>query len=66
MRTYRSHDFKADDFNDTRTQLQHAQNELTTAQSYVHHLETELHEQDEQLKVSQAQAVDLHHEVEHL
>jgi multidrug resistance efflux pump len=66
MRTYRSHDFKADDFNDTRTRLQHAQNELTTAQSYVHHLETELHEQDEQLKVSQAQAVDLHHEVEHL
>jgi hypothetical protein len=39
---------------------------LTAAQSYVHHLETELHERDEQLEVSQAQTVDLQHEVEHL
>jgi hypothetical protein len=35
-----------------RTQLQHAQDELTAAQSYVHHLETELHERDEQLEAS--------------
>jgi septal ring factor EnvC (AmiA/AmiB activator) len=47
MRTYRSCDFKTDDLDDTRTRLQHAQDELTAAQSYVHHLETELHERDE-------------------
>jgi septal ring factor EnvC (AmiA/AmiB activator) len=46
MRTYRSRDFKTDDLDDTRTQLQHAQDELTTAQSYVRHLEIELHERD--------------------
>jgi hypothetical protein len=66
MRTYRSRDFKTDDLDDIRTRLQHAQDELTAAQSYVHHHETELHERDEQLEVSQAQAVDLHHEVEQL
>jgi peptidoglycan hydrolase CwlO-like protein len=66
MRTYRSRDFKTDDLNDTHTQLQHAQDELVAAQSYVHHLETELHERDEQLDTSQAQAIDLQHEVEHL
>jgi chromosome segregation ATPase len=66
MRTYHSRDFKTDDLDDTRTRLQHAQDELTAAQSYIHHLETELHERDEQLEVSQAQAVDLQHEVEHL
>jgi hypothetical protein len=54
MRTYHSRDFKANDLNDTRTQLQHAQDELTAAQSYIHHLETELHEKDEQLEASQA------------
>jgi chromosome segregation ATPase len=47
MRTYRSCDFKIDDLDDTRTQLQHAQDELTFAQSYIHHLETELHKRDE-------------------
>jgi chromosome segregation ATPase len=66
MRTYRSHDIKADDLDDTRTWLQHAQDELTTIQSYVHHLETELHERDDLLEASQAQAADLQHEVEHL
>jgi chromosome segregation ATPase len=66
MRTYRSRDFKANDLNDTRTRLQHAQDELTVAQSYIHHLKTELHERDEQLEASQAQTVDLLHEVEHL
>jgi chromosome segregation ATPase len=66
MRTYHSRDFKTDDLNDTRTQLQHAQDELVAAQSYVHHLKTELHERDEQLDASQAQAIDLQHEVEHL
>jgi chromosome segregation ATPase len=66
MRTYRSHDFKADDLDDTRTRLQHAQDELTAAQSYIHHLETELHERDEQLEASQAQATNLYHEVEQL
>jgi hypothetical protein len=66
MRTYHSHDFKADDLNDTCTWLQHAQDELTATESYVHHLEIELHERDKQLEASQAQAVDLQHEVEHL
>jgi peptidoglycan hydrolase CwlO-like protein len=46
--------------------LQHAQDELVAVQSYVHHLKTELHERDEQLEASQAQAVDLQHQVEHL
>jgi hypothetical protein len=59
MRTYRSCDFKTDDLDDAHTQLQHGQDELTAVQSYIHHLETELHERDEQLKASQAQAVDL-------
>jgi hypothetical protein len=44
MRTYRNCDFNTDDLDDTRTRLQHAQDELVAAQSYVHHLETELHE----------------------
>jgi hypothetical protein len=60
MRTYRSRDFKTDDLDDTRTWLQHAQDELSVARSYVHHLETE------QLEVSHAQAIDLQHKVEHL
>jgi hypothetical protein len=66
MRTYRSRDFKTDDLDDTHTQLQHARDEPVAAQSYVHHLETELHERDEQLEASQAQAADLQHQVEHL
>jgi peptidoglycan hydrolase CwlO-like protein len=66
MRTYRSRDFKTDSLDDTRTRLQHAQDDLTAAQSYVHHLETELHEWDEQLEASQAQVADLQNEVEHL
>jgi hypothetical protein len=61
MRTYRSRDFKTDDLDDTHTRLQHAQDELVAAQSYVHHLVTELHERDEQLEASQAQAADLQH-----
>jgi septal ring factor EnvC (AmiA/AmiB activator) len=66
MRTYHSRDFKTDDLDDTRTWLQHAQEELVAAQSYVHQLETKLHERDEQLEASQAQAADLQHQVEHL
>jgi chromosome segregation ATPase len=65
MRTYRSRDFKTDDLDDTRTRLQHAQDKLVAAQSYVHHLESELHERDKQLEASQAQAADLQHQVEH-
>jgi chromosome segregation ATPase len=66
MRTYHSHDFKTDDLDDTHTRLQHAQDELVAAQSYIHHLETEQHERDEQLEASQAQTADLQHQVEHL
>jgi hypothetical protein len=66
VRIYHSRDFKTDDLDDTRPRLQHAQDELTAAQSYVHHLETELHKRDEQLEASQVQAADLQHEVEHL
>jgi hypothetical protein len=47
IRMYRSRDFKINLLDDARTQLWHALDELTTAQSYVHHLETELHERDE-------------------
>jgi hypothetical protein len=61
MRTYHSCNFKTDNLDDTRTQLQHTQDELVDAQSYVHHLETELHERDEQLEASQAQTADLQH-----
>jgi hypothetical protein len=39
---------------------------LVAAQGYIHHLETELHERDEKLEVSQAQAVELQDAVEHL
>jgi peptidoglycan hydrolase CwlO-like protein len=66
MRTYRSRDFKTNLLNDTRTRLQHAQDELTAAQTYVHHLGTELHERDEQLEISQAQTTELQNAVEHL
>jgi chromosome segregation ATPase len=66
MKTYRSRDFKTNDLDDTCTRLQHAQDELDAAQSYVHHLETELYERDEQLEASQAQAVDLQHQVGNL
>jgi peptidoglycan hydrolase CwlO-like protein len=66
MRTYRSRDFKTDDLDDSRTWLQHAQDELVAAQGYVHHHETELHDRDEQLEASQAQATNLQHQVEHL
>jgi hypothetical protein len=66
MRTYRSHYFKTDGLDDTHIRLQHAQDELVAVQSYVHHLKTELHERDEQLEASQAQAVDLQHQVEHI
>jgi chromosome segregation ATPase len=66
MRTYHSHDFKTEDLDDTRTRLQHAQDVLVAAQSYIHHLETELHERDEQLEASRAQAADLQYQVEHL
>jgi chromosome segregation ATPase len=66
MRTYHSRDFKTDDLDDTRTRLQHAQDELVAAQSHVHHLETELHERDEQLEASQAHTADFQHQVEHL
>jgi chromosome segregation ATPase len=66
MMTYHNRDFKTDDLDDTRTRLQHAPDELTAAQSYIHHLMTELHKRDEQLKASQVQAADLQYEVEHL
>jgi chromosome segregation ATPase len=66
MRAYRTHDFKTDDLDNICTRPQHGQDELTAAQSYVHHLETDLYERDEQLEASQAQVVDLQHEVEHL
>jgi chromosome segregation ATPase len=66
MRTYRSRDFKTNDLDDTRTRLQHTQDKLVAVQSYIHHLETELHERDEQLEASHAQAADLQHKVEHL
>jgi hypothetical protein len=32
--------------------MQHTQDEMVAAQSYIHHLETELHERDKQLEAS--------------
>jgi peptidoglycan hydrolase CwlO-like protein len=66
MRTYHSRDVKSDFLDDTRTRLKNAQDELTAAQSYIHHLEAEMHERDEQLEASQAQAIELQDVVEHL
>jgi hypothetical protein len=66
MRTYCSRDFKTDLLGDTHTRLQHAQDELTVMQNYVHHLEAELHERDEQLEASQTQAIEVHDAVDHL
>jgi chromosome segregation ATPase len=66
MRTYHNHDMKSDFLDDTHTRLKNAQDELVAAQGYIHHLETELHERDEQLEASQAQAAKLQDVVEHL
>jgi peptidoglycan hydrolase CwlO-like protein len=66
MRTYHSRDFKTDLLDDAQTRLQHAQDELIAAQSYVHHLETELHGRDEQLETSQAQTAELQNAIEHM
>jgi multidrug resistance efflux pump len=66
MRTYHSCDMKLNFLDDARTRLKNAQDELVTAQGYIHHLETELHKRDEQLDVSEAQAVELQDTVEHL
>jgi DNA-binding protein H-NS len=65
IRTYRNWDFKID-LDDARTWLRHTQDELIAAQSYIHHLKTELYERDEQLEASQAQIVELQNEVEHM
>jgi hypothetical protein len=46
MRTYCSRNVKSDFLDDTGTWLQHAQDELTVAQNYVHHLKVELHVRD--------------------
>jgi chromosome segregation ATPase len=66
MKAYRSHDVKSDFLDDARTWLKNTQDELVATQGYIHHLETELHERDEQLEVSQAQAAELQDAVEHL
>jgi hypothetical protein len=44
MRTYRNRDVKLDFLDDARTRLKNTLDELVAAQSYIHHLETELHE----------------------
>jgi hypothetical protein len=66
MRTYRSRNMKSDFLDDDRTWLKNTQDELFAAQGYIHHLVTELHERDEQLEASQAQAIELQDAVEHL
>jgi chromosome segregation ATPase len=66
MSTYRSHDIKSDFLDDASTRLKNTQDELVTAQCYIHHLETKLHERDEQLEASQVHADELQDEVEHL
>jgi hypothetical protein len=52
MRTYRSRDVKSDFLDDASSWLKNTQDELVAAQGYIHHLETELHEQDEQFEMS--------------
>jgi chromosome segregation ATPase len=59
MRTYHSHDVKSNFLDDASTWLKSAQDELVAGQGYIHNLETELHERDEQLEVTQAQAAEL-------
>jgi chromosome segregation ATPase len=59
MRTFHSREMKSDFLDNARTRLKNAQDELVAAQGYIHHLETELHERDEQLEASQAQATAL-------
>jgi chromosome segregation ATPase len=66
MRTYHSHDVKSDFLDDARTWLKNTQDALVAAHGYIHHLETELHERDEQLEASQAQAAELQDAIEHL
>jgi septal ring factor EnvC (AmiA/AmiB activator) len=44
IRTYRSRNVKSNFLNDARTRLKKTQDELVTAQGYIHHLEAELHE----------------------
>jgi predicted nucleic acid-binding Zn-ribbon protein len=66
MRTYCSHDIKSNFLDDAYTRLKNAQDELVAAESYIHHLETELHERDEQLEASQSQAAELQDAVEHM
>jgi hypothetical protein len=66
IRTYRSYDMKLDFLDDAHTRLKNGQDELVTAQGCIHHLETELHERDEQLEASQAQATELQDAGEHL
>jgi chromosome segregation ATPase len=66
MRTYHYCDFKTDLLDDAHTRLQHAQDELTVTQCYIHHLETKLHKRDEQLEASQAQTAELQNEVQQL
>jgi hypothetical protein len=66
MRTYRNRDMKSDFLDDARTWLKNAQDELVAAQGYIHHLETKLHERDEQLEASHPQATELQDVVEHL
>jgi septal ring factor EnvC (AmiA/AmiB activator) len=66
MRTYRSCNVKSDFLDDAHTRLKNTQDELVAAQGYIHHLEAELHEWDEQLEVSQTHAAELQDAVEHL
>jgi chromosome segregation ATPase len=66
MSTNRSHDIKSDFLDDASTRLKNTQDELVAAQGYIHHLETELHERDEQLEASHVHAVELQDAVEHL
>jgi chromosome segregation ATPase len=66
MRTYRSRDVKSDFLDDACKWLKNTQDELVAAQGYIHHLETELHEWDQQLEASQAQAAKLQDAVKHL
>jgi chromosome segregation ATPase len=66
IRMYRSFEFKTQALDSSRTQVQHANEELAGTQTYVQHLEAELEERDQQLEASQAQVEELTDIVHHL
>jgi hypothetical protein len=47
LQMYQNLEFKTESLGSTRTELHHTQDELTSAQNYIQHLEIELEETDQ-------------------